>query len=278
MANVDIQIGKKNATFFSANPTLVLENGQLIFNETTGLLYIGDGSTQLSALVAINVSSGGGTVDSVTGTANRIAITGTAADPIVNIDPAYDSAITSAISSAVSGKEDSSNKQTDLTASATKFPTVNAVIAGLNTKVVPFTHSPSAVISPADGQYYYFGMQNLGTTNAAGNTQTNLREIGAPVTGTIIAAVISIRLDNGTTVSNETSTLYLRNTTQNTIETITSTFTYVATGSPSFKSVVVTGLNIAISAGDLCMSVIGNPNFATNPSTVYYRVDYIIQT
>lgn len=57
MANVDIRVGKKDSTFFSANPTLVLKNGQLIYNETTSELFIGDGVTQLSSLVAIN---GGG--------------------------------------------------------------------------------------------------------------------------------------------------------------------------------------------------------------------------
>ena len=57
MANVDIRVGKKNAAFFSANPTLILKNGQLIFNETTSELFIGDGVTQLSSLVAINGAS-----------------------------------------------------------------------------------------------------------------------------------------------------------------------------------------------------------------------------
>jgi hypothetical protein len=60
MANVDIRVGKKNAAFFSANPTLILKNGQFIFNETTSELFIGDGVTQLSSLVAINGGGGGG--------------------------------------------------------------------------------------------------------------------------------------------------------------------------------------------------------------------------
>jgi len=54
MANVDIRVGKKNATFFAANTTLVLKNGQFIFNETTQELFIGDGTTQLSLLTPIN--------------------------------------------------------------------------------------------------------------------------------------------------------------------------------------------------------------------------------
>ena len=54
MANVDIKVGKKNAAFFAANTTLVLKNGQFIFNETTQELYIGDNVTQLSLLTPIN--------------------------------------------------------------------------------------------------------------------------------------------------------------------------------------------------------------------------------
>lgn len=59
MANVDIRIGKKNAAFFAANPTLILKDGQFIFNSDTSELFIGDGTTQLSSLVAINGAVGG---------------------------------------------------------------------------------------------------------------------------------------------------------------------------------------------------------------------------
>jgi hypothetical protein len=54
MANVDIRVGKKNDAFFAANTTLVLKDGQFIFNETTQELYIGDNVTQLSLLTPIN--------------------------------------------------------------------------------------------------------------------------------------------------------------------------------------------------------------------------------
>ena len=55
--NSNIKIGKKDAAFFAANPTLVLLDGQLIYNEDTEDLFIGDGVTQLSALTAINGGS-----------------------------------------------------------------------------------------------------------------------------------------------------------------------------------------------------------------------------
>lgn len=56
--NSNIQIGKKNAAFFAANPALVLLDGQLIYNEDTGDLFIGDGVTPLSGLTPINGGSG----------------------------------------------------------------------------------------------------------------------------------------------------------------------------------------------------------------------------
>jgi hypothetical protein len=52
--NSNILIGKKDAAFFAANPTLVLLDGQLLYNENTGELFIGDGVTQLNALSPIN--------------------------------------------------------------------------------------------------------------------------------------------------------------------------------------------------------------------------------
>jgi hypothetical protein len=56
MANVNIKLGYKNAAFFAANPTLVLNVGQLIYLEQTGTYKIGDGVTQLSALSFLGAS------------------------------------------------------------------------------------------------------------------------------------------------------------------------------------------------------------------------------
>ena len=57
MANVNIKLGYKNAAFFAANPTLVLNVGQLIYLEQTGTYKIGDGVTQLSALAFLGAGS-----------------------------------------------------------------------------------------------------------------------------------------------------------------------------------------------------------------------------
>jgi hypothetical protein len=50
MANVDIRLGYKDSTWFTANATLVLLAGQSVHLLQTGTYKIGDGTTQLSAL------------------------------------------------------------------------------------------------------------------------------------------------------------------------------------------------------------------------------------
>jgi hypothetical protein len=286
-----IQQGDKNAQWFVDNANVMSRKGQIIWLEgDTGQFKKGDGIrvwgaipfsggtggvNELSQLTDVDIDTPtngqvltydsvedkwvndnptGGGIEAINGTPNRTTVTGagTLADPkVIDIASQYDTAVTNAIAAAV---------------------------AGLTPNTCIMVHSPNTWFSPANGQYYYFGMQNLAATNSVANTATNIREIGAPCTGTIIAAVISIRLDNGGTVSGQASTLFLRNTTAGTFTQVTNSFTYVATGTPSFKSVVVTGLNIPVTQGDLCMSVIGNPTFTVNPSTVYFRIDYLIQT
>jgi hypothetical protein len=51
MANVDIQLGYKDSAWFTANATLVLKAGQTVHLQQTGTYKIGDGTTQLSALL-----------------------------------------------------------------------------------------------------------------------------------------------------------------------------------------------------------------------------------
>jgi len=56
MANVDIRLGYKDSTWFTANATLVLKVGQMVYLEQTGTYKIGDGTTQLSALSFLGAS------------------------------------------------------------------------------------------------------------------------------------------------------------------------------------------------------------------------------
>ena len=66
MAIVDgsLQLGYKNTAWFTANASLVLLVGQIVYLEQTGTYKIGDGTTQLSALSFLGGSQG---VQSVTG-------------------------------------------------------------------------------------------------------------------------------------------------------------------------------------------------------------------
>lgn len=280
MANVDIRQGYKNAAWFTSNATLVLKEGQVVHLEQTGTYKVGDGTTQLSALAFLGGSGGGGQVDTVQGTTNRISVDATDPEnPILNISSAYDTAITNAIADAVSGKEDVSNKQTDLTPSATKYPTVDAVIAGLSAKKnnVIIHHSHNGAFSPADATYYYFGFANQAQGTGVNNTAKGVREMACPVTGKITGCVISIYCLNGASVSSEANTLVLRNSTQDTLHTISTTFTYQASLLNFLKSQFVSGLNISVTAGDMLQSVIGAPNFATNPTSTWFNFFYIVE-
>lgn len=61
MANVDIELGYKDAAWFTANATRVLKQGQPVFLQQTGQFKIGDGTTQLQ-----NLSFLGGIVQNYT--------------------------------------------------------------------------------------------------------------------------------------------------------------------------------------------------------------------
>lgn len=58
MANVDIRLGYKDSTWFTANATLVLKAGQTVHLLQTGTYKIGDGTTQLSALSFLGAGAG----------------------------------------------------------------------------------------------------------------------------------------------------------------------------------------------------------------------------
>jgi hypothetical protein len=65
-----------------------------------------------------------------------------------------DNATNSQYSGLAASKEDTANKQTDLTASATKFPTVDAVNTGLATKQKTITSGTAAPSGGSDGDIY----------------------------------------------------------------------------------------------------------------------------
>ena len=70
MANVNIELGYKNMAWFTANPTIVLLTGQIVYLEQTGTYKIGDGVSTLSALSFLGVSSEIQTLQNVTDLGN----------------------------------------------------------------------------------------------------------------------------------------------------------------------------------------------------------------
>jgi len=66
MANVNIELGYKPLVWFTANPTIVLLAGQIVYLEQTGTYKIGDGVSTLSALSFLGVSSEIQTLQNVT--------------------------------------------------------------------------------------------------------------------------------------------------------------------------------------------------------------------
>ena len=70
IVNGSLELGYKNTAWFTANPTLVLKEGQIVYLEQTGNYKIGNGSTQLSALSFLGISSETQTLQNVTDLGN----------------------------------------------------------------------------------------------------------------------------------------------------------------------------------------------------------------
>jgi hypothetical protein len=70
MANVNIELGYKPLVWFTANPTIVLLAGQIVYLEQTGTYKIGDGVSTLSALNFLGISSETQTLQNVTDLGN----------------------------------------------------------------------------------------------------------------------------------------------------------------------------------------------------------------
>jgi hypothetical protein len=153
--------------------------------------------------------------------------------------------------------ENVGNKQTDLTASATKYPTVDAVNTGLATKFITIPFHSNA-FNPLDATNYFLG----GITNLLAPSTTNTdQDFTIGFAGTIIGCVIQVH-GNSVVGSNEDVTLSLRNNTANTTTTI-GVFKTNATSTTTLSR-AITGTSIAVGASDsICLQI--NGTWATNP-------------
>jgi hypothetical protein len=161
-------------------------------------------------------------------------------------------------------KENVSNKQTDLTPSATKYPNVNAVNAGLATKlskarVISFSHT---TLNPADGNTYFFGSNVV--ANAANAASTPLRRAYSPLTGFVYAVMINVQVSS-TLGSSEGVTFTLNNVTQGTSVVLSTAIVYSIISS---GVMVELGTPFAVNANDSLEIKIDMPTFATNPVSV----------
>lgn len=84
-----------------------------------------------------------------------------------------DNAVNSLYSGLAASKEDTANKQTDLTASATKFPTVNAVNTGLATKEPTITAGTTSQYYRGDKTFQTLDKTAVGLANVDNTSDAN---------------------------------------------------------------------------------------------------------
>jgi hypothetical protein len=138
-----------------------------------------------------------------------------------------------------------------------------------------YTHVSSAAANLADSTIYIFGQETLGSTTSGNLLAPQIRSKGISKTGVIKKVVVSLFVSNSTTTSAETSNIYLRNHTTNT-NYLLGTILFRDALTSAFDQ-VLTGLNIPVTIGDSCTTMVQTPVFATNPTSTYIHVDYIIE-
>jgi hypothetical protein len=134
MANVDIQEGYKDSTWFTNNATLVLKVGQKVNLEQTGTYKLGDGTTQLSALLFLG-STGAATY---TSTLKHIVKAGQAINKGQAVYVSSADGTNMVVSKASNVSESTSSKtmgllETTLATNGQGYVITEGLLAGLNT-------------------------------------------------------------------------------------------------------------------------------------------------
>ena len=124
--------------------------------------------------------------------------------------------------------------------------------------------------SPVDATTYYFG-----SFIVAPGTTADTKRVYVPKAGTVTRAHIRVHNNGGTQGSNETSTMSFR--LNNTTDTSLTTSFDVndASGASSFFN--VTGLSVAVIAGDYFEIKWVTPTWSTNPTAVLIQVDLFVE-
>lgn len=323
MANINAEIKQQgnDDAWFTTNAAVVYPANIVIYH-IDGRYKFTDGVTALSALSFL----GGSSLDANTlGATVNGAVTAIPNDTdlVMSVDTSvakkntwtqiksflktyFDSiytntaAVANQITTALSGYELISNKQTDLTASTTKYPTVNAVNTGLSNKqdtLVSGTNiktingssvlgSGDLVISggdtyqvplvahsgpnPVDATTYYWGY-NLS------NYQTSIVDAhGAPITksGTITACDLTAHAFSVTgTLENSTVSLVVR---RNGVTISTNQISNTIQFGAVSKFYLITGLSIAVQAGDRVYGKWDTPTWVTNPTAAWIDGAFLV--
>ena len=128
------------------------------------------------------------------------------------------------------------------------------------TYTVPVAAGGAGTFNPADSTTYLIG----GLSSQAPTGASELSSVPVITAGTIVAAVISVVV-NGTTATTEASTIFVRNCTAATQQTIDSALLMNALG-PNVSGSVSLGL--AVGLGDRVGIRLVTPAWGTNPTAV----------
>jgi len=160
-----------------------------------------------------------------------------------------DNAANSLYSGLAASKEDTANKQTDLTASATKFPTVNAVNTGLATKENTITAGTTSQYYRGDKTFQTLDNTAVGLANV--NNVTQEPALGNPsVNGQVLSSTTAgvrswiTMSGGGGTWGSITGTLSSQTDLQTALNAKQGTLTLTTTGTSGAATLVGSTLNI----------------------------------
>lgn len=279
MADVNIQLGYKDSAWFTANASIVLDPGQIVYLEQTGTYKLGDGVTALSALAFLGGGSGSSTWGGITGTLSDQTDLQTALnnkEPLKGTDDNYvtDAQLvvignTSGTNSGDNATNSTSNTYADgkvadsITNGVTTIaPSQNAVFDAFDNLNIFTLVGLNSSISPADSTYY-FGAFAQGVTWQTTSVTRATFFSKALTLRKVVMHIVQVGNPSG-----EIVTLFLTNNTAATevqIGTFTQNF-----GANNGKTFIFDGLNIPVNNTDNYSYRMLTPAWVTNPTTAQY--------
>ncbi len=287
MADVNIQLGYKNAAWFTTNASVVLLDGQIVYlNDQSGQYKLGDGVTALSSLSFLG-GGGSGAVDSVNGQTGVVVLD--TSDIADSTNKRYQTDNQQTFNDATSSIQTQLNaKENSITAGTTSqywrgdktFQTLNKSAVGLgNVDNTSDVNKPvsTATQTALDAKYNHINFQCLAVNPTDNqNLYLNGNAIAPATTDTqrafTFGKVVTIvecywAIQQSANGDNAQVNVYLRNITTNTNDLLGS-FTS-DWGAATGKGFVFTGLSITTSATDYYTIYIDCPTWATSNPTAW---------